>query len=361
LDHKLGARLPELALGYESFGDLSRILEQVRVVYWPNYACPEQNVAAQTALGAAAETEARRLLYVALTRARDRLILEWPEYLEKRSNGSFWSLLSNHCRLVRDPSKHTDKRNALLAIDGEKIPCLASKGHVEIPEEIRYADPEKPRELPVTGRRAIRPASVPSELTPDSRKPSEMHEGCADTLKVLQERYGEGLVLNLNVHGADLGTFLHRCFEVLGTRPDLASRIPELTGIEAGPPAIEAIATGVEQFESWLACHIGSQEVLREWPLLMLDGSGSVISGTADLIACTATGVWVIDHKSDNIEDPAEAFQRYRNQLTAYAAALAAQDMHVLGVGINWIRLGVVTLSPMQSAGDHVQSSAPPR
>ena len=392
LDHKFGARLPELALGYGSFGDLSRLLEQIRIVYWPNYACPEQNVAARIALRAAAETEARRLLYVALTRARDRLILEWPEYLEKQweeeadllqriaealvldkereadertvagdlgmrlaqeipAGSSFWSLLRNHCWLERGNSRSSDERDAVLVVDGEKIPCLASKGHIDLPEEIRDADPEKPRDLPVTGRRAIRPESVPSELTPDSRKPSEIDDGCAATFKVRHERYSGGLILNLDLHGAELGTFLHRCFEVLGSRPDLVPRIPELTGIEASLPAIEAIADAVERFESWLARHMGSQEVLREWPLLMLDGNGSVISGTADLIARTASGVWVIDHKSDNIDDPAEAFQKYRGQLDAYATALTAQDMRVLGVGIHWIRLGVVTLRDAAPAG----------
>ncbi len=392
LDHKFGARLPELALGYGSFGDLSRLLEQIRIVYWPNYACPEQNVAARIALRAVAETEARRLLYVALTRARDCLILEWPEYLEKQweeeadvlqqiaealvldkeqeaqertvagdlgmrltqeipAGSSFWSLLRNHCWLERGNSRSSDERDAALVVDGEKIPCVASEGHIDLPEEIRAADPEKPRELPVTGRRAIRPASVPTELTPDSRKPSEIDEGCAATFKVRHERYSGGLILNLDLGGAELGTFLHRCFEVLGSRTDLAPRMPELTGVEATPAAIAAIGTAVERFESWLARDMGSREVLREWPLLMLDRNGSVISGTADLIARTASGVWVIDHKSDNIDNPAEAFQKYRGQLDAYATALTAQDMHVLGVGINWIRLGVVTLRDAAPAG----------
>ena len=401
LDHKFGARLPELAIGYESFGDLSHLLRQVRIDYWPNHANPERNVVARMALRTAAETEARRLLYVAITRARDRLILEWPEYMEKQweaeasvlerivaalngedpsldenersatqdvvrqlaekspAKSSYWSLLRNHSQLDRKNCKFGETQDAALVVDGERIPCLASKGYDEFPEESRYADTEDPQELPVTGRRAIRTARAPSDLTPDSRKPSETNEGSAAAVRVRQERYSGGLILNLDLHGAELGTFLHRCFEVLGSRPDLAQRIPELTGVEASQPTMETIAAAVEQFESWLASHIGSQEVLREWPLLMLDGRGSVVSGTADLIAHTERGVWVIDHKSDNIDDPAEAFQRYSNQLDAYAMALAAQDMHVLGVGINWIRLGVVTLCQAKWTGDHMQSSSP--
>ena len=391
LDQKFGARLPELAIGYESFRDLTRLLEQVRIDYWPNYDSPEQNFTAQVTLRAAAETEACRLLYVALTRARDRLILEWPEYMEKQwedersalgqiaaalnrtkpssdehqgapqenavqdlvtqlgektpSSSSFWSLLRNHCVLEKSEDETGD---AVLVVDGEKIPCLASEGHVEVPGERALADTDEPQELPVTGRRAIRQGHVPSKLTPDSRMPSEMDAPGAPRSKVRQERYGGGLSLNLSLFGADLGTFLHRCFEVLGSRPDLATRIPELTDVEVSPQDLAAITAAVGRFESWLSDHLGSQEVLREWPLLMLDANGSVISGTADLIAHAATGVWVIDHKSDNIDDPGEAFQRYSNQLDAYATALTAQDMHVLGVGINWVRLGVVSLNQKQ-------------
>ena len=391
LDQKFGARLPELALGYESFRDLTQILEQVRIDYWPNYDSSEQNFTAQVTLRAAAETEARRLLYVALTRARDRLILEWPEYMEKQwedersaigqiaaalnrtksspdefqetshehavqnlvtelggktpSSGSFWSLLRNHCFLEKGEA---DTGNAVFVINGEKIPCLASEGHVELPEETSSAEPDEPQLLPVTGRRAIWQGHLPSMLTPDSRMPSEMGATGRAAFKVRHERYGGGLSLNLNLFGTELGTLLHRCFEVLGSRPDLSPRIPELTGVDVNPPDLAAIAAAVARFESWLNDHLGAQEVVREWPLLMLDANGSVVSGTADLIAHAASGVWVIDHKSDNIDDPAEAFQRYSNQLDAYATALTAQDMHVLGVGINWIRLGVVSLSQEQ-------------
>ena len=80
---------------------------------------------------------------------------------------------------------------------------------------------------------------------------------------------------------------------------------------------------------------------------MMLADDGSVISGTADLIVHTAEGAWILDHKSDRIEDPTEAYQQYRPQLGAYVDALASQGTKVLGVGIHWIRLGVVTFGPI--------------
>ena len=64
--------------------------------------------------------------------------------------------------------------------------------------------------------------------------------------------------------------------------------------------------------------------VQREWPLLHVDASGTVVSGLADLIVHTAEGAWIIDHKSDQVEDPVEAFLKYAPQLEAYREAVEA-------------------------------------
>ena len=166
-------------------------------------------------------------------------------------------------------------------------------------------------------------------------------------MPVETESYGKGLQADVGLSGAALGTFLHQCFEVLGDRPELAPRIPELTGITLTSEALAPIETAVRRFESWLAATYQPEQILREWPLMMLADDGSVISGTADLIVHTAEGAWILDHKSDRIEDPTEAYQKYRPQLGAYVDALASQGTKVLGVGIHWIRLGVVTFGPI--------------
>jgi ATP-dependent helicase/nuclease subunit A len=146
------------------------------------------------------------------------------------------------------------------------------------------------------------------------------------------------------VTGAALGTFMHRCFEVLGARPELVERIPSITGLEVPPGWLAAIAAGVSRFEEWLAVAFAGGVIRREWPLLALDEHGSVVSGTADLVVETADGVWVIDHKSDQVVDPRVSFVGYLPQLEAYAQALEKQGRVVRGVAINWMRRGEVTL-----------------
>lgn len=121
--------------------------------------------------------------------------------------------------------------------------------------------------MPVTGRRAIQPGALLEMLTPDSRTPSKT--GAVTDVEggtgLVVERYGDGLEVDVGLIGTGLGTFIHRCFEVLGSRPDLKERILQITGVEIEPDGLEKIAAAVGQFESWLATHLDSNSVLREW------------------------------------------------------------------------------------------------
>ena len=214
----------------------------------------------------------------------------------------------------------------------------------------------KPRAatLPVTGRRAIRPGRRSSELTPDSRTPStiELPDDAADTpIAARSEAYGRGLDLDTDISGRELGTFLHRYFEVLGTKPGLATKLAEIEGVNIPRPALSAIEHSVRGIETWLSETLGAASVLRDWPLLALDSHGSVVSGTADVVAECAQGVWIIDHKSDRIDDPVEALREYSRQLDAYAEAMQAQGSRVLGVGVNWTRRNEVCWKLPASSG----------
>ncbi len=80
-------------------------------------------------------------------------------------------------------------------------------------------------------------------------------------------------------------------------------------------------------------------------PILARSEKGLLVSGIVDLFVRTDHGVWIIDHKSDRIDDPETAFKHYSPQLDAYVTALSQSGENVLGTGINWISSGVVVLS----------------
>ncbi len=234
---------------------------------------------------------------------------------------------------------------AELEVGEARFPCAVVAGGDAPPEEAAPGALPGDTELPVIGRRAIAPGVAPPDLTPDSRAPSSLHGEPGATPGLTVETYGPPLTADLGLNGVALGAFLHRCFEVLGPRPELAARLPTITGVAADAEAMAQVTQAVARFEAWLTKCFARQAVLREWPVLAIDAKGSVVSGTADLVVHTAEGLWIIDHKSDQVEDPAQAFAIYAPQLAAYAAALEVEGQRVLGVGVNCVRRGVVMIA----------------
>ena len=340
LDRHIKPRLPNVELGYSTFDELSRLIEHARIEYAPAFAAPETDDRFLAELRNAEETGSRRLLYVALTRARDKIVLEWPGYLarSKTPKTSYWSILAGDCNLTLGRDR--------MRVGEHEFPCTVIEGRLELPDDLDIVAGREDSQLPVTGRRAIRAGTVPETLTPDSRAPSTK-EGVTDARRgadPVVQRYGAGLDVDIGLTGMRFGTFIHRCFEVLGTKPEPRQGIPRLTGVKIEPDELEKIIVAVEQFESWLAGHLDSKSVLREWPILALEENGSVVSGMVDLIVETPEGAWVIDHKSDQIDDPIRAFNDYRTQLEFYAGALSKEGKTVLGIAINWIRRGEVMM-----------------
>ena len=339
MDRSLSPGLPNMALGYNTFEDLSQLIAKAQIEYSPKFAAPESDDKFLEALGLATELESRRLIYVAMTRAREKLVLEWPSYLAGKDGLTYWSILASG--LI--PSR----QDSTIAIGDNSFPCVITEGESELPEDVGTGGETTTDFLANIGRRAIQRGIVPQGLIPDSVVPSGMEsiqaaETASRPLELIP--YHEGLDLDIELTGTTLGTFLHRCFEILGANPSHAANISGVTGVELSDGAAASIVASVHSFEQWVAGHFSATAVHRELPLLGIDDSGSVVSGTADLVLETDSGLWILDHKSDQVEDPEAAFNGYRPQLECYARLLQSMGHIVLGVGINWIRRGEVVL-----------------
>ncbi|MAT49763.1 MAG: DNA helicase UvrD [Porticoccaceae bacterium] len=339
LDRDIKAKLPQLALGYQQFDEFTKLLECAQLEYSPTFAATETNQAFLADLQKALEKECRRLLYVALTRPREKLILEWPEFLAGKDKVTYWSILHAEAGLVlQDEAFH---------IGDQSFPCLV---HVYKAIEADEKNSQMAEgTLPSVGRRAVHAGNVPEKITPDSVTPSGLQptetSSCDVALEVVS--YGGALVGAPPLTGKAFGSFLHRCFEVLGTNLLMIEHLDRITGVSIEDSVRSDIKTSVARFESWINERWSPISVSRELPLLGLDQQGSVVSGTADLVVETADGVWILDHKSDQVDEPTLAFLPYRPQLMAYAAALKAVGATVKGVGIHWIRRGEVVLEAM--------------
>jgi ATP-dependent exoDNAse (exonuclease V) beta subunit len=73
------------------------------------------------------------------------------------------------------------------------------------------------------------------------------------------------------------------------------------------------------------------------------------MNGLVDLVVEMEEGIWIIDHKSDRIDDSLAAFGKYQAQLGAYTDALKKSGENVLGTAIHWIRQGDVVVNPCTS------------
>ena len=138
---------------------------------------------------------------------------------------------------------------------------------------------------------------------------------------------------------------IHRCYEVLEHCPDLES-LSAACDYEFSTEQEQAVRVQVKTFNNWLTQELKPINCGFEVPFLLQNDAGSVISGIIDLVVETADGFWIIDHKSDQIDDRPVRFAEYVPQLEAYAEAIkrARPDKPFLGTGINWATPGEVML-----------------
>ena len=337
---KVDPRLPDLRVDYQSFDDLGNILKNARIEFSPKFAASETNDRFAEPLQDDVEKEAERLIYVALTRAREKLILEWPSHLDNKIPVTYYSLLRDATGLALTGDG--------LAIGEKVFPCRIGQAGNSFPEEFHLNPAGLAAPLPLVGRRAIEPWTLPDNLTPEARTPSD-HDGhgpLAVPGPVHHENYGPGLKIELGVTGVERGTLIHKCFEVLGTIQDRSDLLSRATGFQFSADQLDVIATSVSAFESWRAGYFPDAQVDHETPLIALDDAGTTVAGAIDLLIETDNGFWIIDHKSDRTEDLEGTFSFYLPQLLDYAEAVgkARPDKKMLGVGINWISFGEVAL-----------------
>jgi hypothetical protein len=163
LDGQVGERENTTRALYTDFSDLSRVPETARLIHTPRFFSPEQRAVFLADRQSAAEAESRNLIYVALARARDRLVIEWPEKA-----------------LDKDATCLT-----LLAQAGVSLGAGLIVAGVEFPARI-WRDPAGDGLNPVAAaaQPLLRfggpaPAPIPARTTPWRRRPSTLTEGPA--------------------------------------------------------------------------------------------------------------------------------------------------------------------------------------
>lgn len=346
--------LPAMRVEYgeNGFDDLDTILEKAKIEIYPEFVSPVTSGKFTYALKKETDESATRLLYVAMTRAREKLIIEWPSWTFKSKDRKSRYYID----LFREKTgaaiiTETSGENFMQFGSGEKYPCqLMTKKDKEV---WVCVEPYQPENLAPIGRRAIDPRQLPTGLMPEMVTPSSLHNDKSGFAGTRHDEPPYGQPLALQIPGIDdpmeKGKILHRAFEVLSLHPERAGMLDDAVGCQLEPEQAAAISTAVYSFDAWLKKRLSPVAIHAEVPLMALNGEGSVVAGIADMIVETADALWIVDHKSDQVSTEklkVERFNSYYPQIRCYADALSAArtDKSVKGVIVNWVSFGTVSI-----------------
>ena len=322
-------------------------------------------------------SEELRVLYVAMTRARDRLIMTYAARKAGEDVAEIGELLplagkEDLCREAASPGEWV-LLSALLRTESGSLRALtdaALPGAVsDAPWYIRYVDTpaeqvrvegeqagtarEMPQDAEETLRRSLAFAyphaaatKAPSKQTATGRKGREKDLEAAENApeeKKPQRVWRQASFEAARQDGKSYGNAMHRAMQYLhfdacgstqGVREEIKRMVDEgfLTPDEGKKIDCDAIARFFETDLGW-RIRLGNN-VLREFKFSILDdgekygeglqGEQVLLQGVVDCALVEEAGITVVDFKTDRIrkEDLPETVERYRPQVETYREAL---------------------------------------
>lgn len=329
----------------DKIDDMDAVLASAALIHTPGFAAPEAEWRFIEDRRADFEANAKNLLYVALTRARDRLVLEWPGFLKERDGEApeakcLFHVFTDACM----PQIGGDK----LRIGGIECPAIIR----QLPEHAGFTAYSE-AEITYTPRLGSATPLPAVDLTPWRLQPSQAMTG-------LSAPESQGIKLGTpwsrTVSDAARGTAIHLALRTCLTRPDLTEALPKATGLD--DTTLELVAERAASLKAWLAAD-GYTDLLCEIPLLGRTKEGAEIPGMIDLLASGPKGCLLIDHKTGGA---GEGFGLYWPQLSAYADLVrdVFPTYELNGVAVFWVdhgRLDFLNLASIPARG-HQESTS---
>lgn len=331
-DYEIEERAGSTSTRFEALDridDMAAVLASARLIHTPNLAAPEAQRRFVEDRRPDFEANARNLLYVALTRARDRLVIEWPGFLRERAEDApgatcLFHVFEDTCRPVLG--------SGALRVSGVDCPAVVHA----LPERSGLSVYEQGDDTrPVRFGVETPLPTVPQ--TPWRVNPSQLPaRGAAPATRTIALGPPSG------AWGSDAarGRAIHLALRCYLTRPDLAGALAAATGLD--PDSLALLADRATSLKDWLSQH-GFPDFSCELPVIGPSEHGGQLTGTIDLLASGPEGCLIIDHKSGG---SGEGFGIYWPQLSAYASMLPAimPGRTLRGVGVFWIDHGTLEL-----------------
>lgn len=355
LDQEFAPRAGGWRAVCEDYGDLDGMLERTHLAHTPKFHAAATNERFLADEAPQAQDTARRLLYVALTRARDVLVLEWPETFAQKAEAGEKPLFSGCALLVASGMKLEPGQ---IRLGEAAFPARTSFCGKEMPPECEDEAPSRSQSLARLGRRAI----VPRPLRPNGGPALLVPSGLPVPLSPLPaglatDSIGPPLPMPREAFASatDRGTALHDMLRILLVRPDMRDRAAAALGLDWQTCAI--LARQAESLRAWLASR-GYVTLMTEVPVEVQLPGGARVSAALDLVARGEAGLAIIDHKSDTVSDCDARFAHHWPQLSAYEAAMRALcfTREPVLMGIHWLGRGAVTFV---TVGEHSAEARP--
>ncbi|WP_422001209.1 UvrD-helicase domain-containing protein [Roseovarius mucosus] len=316
----------------DKIDDMEAVLASAALIHTPGFAAPESERRFIEDRRADFEANAKNLLYVALTRARDRLVLEWPGFIKERDEEAPEAKCLFHVFTDACVPQVGSGRLRIGAVD---CPAMITQmpEHAGFTTYLTGADTDTPR----LGTATPLPAT---SLTPWRLQPSQ-----ATTAQPAPE--SQGITLGTpwprTASDAVRGTAIHLALRTCLTRSDLTEALPKATGLDDATLAL--VAERAAALKAWLSAD-GYTDLLCEIPLLGRTKEGAEIPGMVDLLAVGPKGCILIDHKTGGA---GEGFGLYWPQLSSYGALVARLfPQHPLqGLAVFWIDHGRLELAQL--------------
>jgi ATP-dependent exoDNAse (exonuclease V) beta subunit len=276
--------------------------------------------------------EAKRLLYVGMTRARDLLILTHNTRARSerpwiRTLDADWMMFGN----VSDP---------FVLPDGKAVPY-----------EERVLASEDRADQNETGKVSLRwykAATDRHEYPALFVTPSGV-EGRAAAI-IERHDVGAPMQVKKGIDRAVIGSAIHACLAVSFTDSSVPLSEEEIQEILAGFGVAEALSaseTGrqIAALHAWVRSRWPQATVRAEVPVTCENGVGQIVHGWIDLLVESPDGCVIIDHKSSTGKASRlqEIAEEYSVQLDLYASAVeVATGKKVLGKWLFLPVLGIV-------------------
>ncbi|MBW3583055.1 MAG: UvrD-helicase domain-containing protein [Euryarchaeota archaeon] len=298
--------------------------------------------------------EAKRLLYVATTRARDHLMLAGrsPRFVP---DGETRTPKSPH---RKEAKSWMDWVEGVLGLDQETYLSLLAAQHeaVRSLDDVPYlldvtpaaAEPLRARLQAAPVDEVLPPHApvtigVPARLTVVSPSAMEVHAACPARFRYrhvdgIREPRPTRAVRATEEHATLIGDLVHQALETGATSahpvPDAVMRRAHRRARAIGRDPETTLATVRRHVENALA-RLAGRDALHEVAIDRRIGDGIHVRGRLDRIERDGDGWVVTDYKSDTTDDPERHAERtgHRLQAALYADAVAAQKARLLYTG----------------------------